>query len=240
MKKYFFLAMALCAGFAFTSCDDDDDDNNGVLTATVSFEGDYWNKLIDDKQMYGSLLYGDGSYRWEDEATKLASKLTNAWGDGMFWGGGIAISNYVDADFKAHTGSNYQLTVPVSNGSNNFAVAYCEAHLTFADGKAHVIQSMDVIPTNYVLGSISYGDGYASALIEKGDYLTVVATADNEKTLEFDLARDGNIQTTWKHVDFSSLGAVKSITFTMKGSDNSEDIVKSPAYFAFDNVVVEL
>lgn len=237
MKKIYFLAMLLCAGFAFTSCDDDDE---YTKTATITFEANYWSNLVDSKQMYGSQLYGDGTYCWEDMTTRLSSKLTNAWGDGMFWGGGIAISNYIDADYKEHTGSDYQLTVPVSNGSKTFAVAYCEAYLTFADGKARVIQSMDVIPTNYVLGSITYGDGYASALTNEGDYLTVVATANTGSTLEFDLARNGNIQNTWKRVDFSSLGAVTSIQFTMKGSDNSSWGVKSPQYFAFDNVVVEL
>ena len=62
----------------------------------------------------------------------------------------------------------------------------------------------------------------------------------NGSKLDIDLARDGNIQATWKRIDMSGLGAVKTVTFTMQGSDNSDYGLKTPAYFAFDNVEIEL
>lgn len=244
MKKYFYLAMALCMGFAMTSCDDDDENEPQVpaeQTATLTFEGDYWTALIDNPQYNGPLLYGENSadYAWTDELTSLSGGMTNGYGDGKYWGGGTAISNYIDADIENHNKFDYQLAVPESNGSENFAVVYCDATIRFPEGVKHVVKSMDISPTTYVLGTEVYGDGYAASLAESGN-LTITFTADNGKTMDIDLARDGNILKTWKTFDLSELGEVNSISFTMDGSDKSEYGVKHPKGFAFDNVVVKM
>lgn len=239
MKKYFYLAVALCMGFAMTSCDDDNDD---VLTATLTFEDSKWTALIDNPQYNGPLLYGANAtqYKWTDQVTKLGGGLTLAWGGTYGYSeGGSALSNYVDPDTASHATYQYQLAVPVSNGSQNFVVVYCDAALRFQDGAKHVIKSMDICPTTYVLGVVANGDGYAASLKESGN-LTITMTADNGKTLDVDLARDGYIQETWKTIDLSQLGEVNSISFTMDGSDRSSYGVKHPKYFAFDNVVVEM
>ena len=238
MKKFFYLAIALCMGFALTSCSDDDD-NIAVLT----FEGDEWTALIDNPQYNGPLLYGEGkdSYGWSDAKTGLSGGLTRAWGGGYGYSeGGTAISNYVCDSLQKHATYTYQLEVPVSNGSKNFAVVYCDATIKFAEGVKRVIQSMDVCPTTYLLGVETYGDGYAKALTEAGDNMTLTITADNGKTMDVDFARDGQILKAWKRIDLSALGAVNSLTFTMDGSDKSDWGVKHPKYFAFDNVRVEM
>lgn len=240
MKKIFLSFAVLAMSMAmFTSCSDDDNDNVKIL----GFEGSLWADLIDAPQYQGPMLYGDGSYSWTDDATKLSGGLTNAWGDGMFWGGGVAISNYIDADIENHASYNYQLAVPASNGTANFAIVYCDASVSFADGKARTIKSMDVSPTTYQLGATQYGDGYAKALTEEGDFLTVIITGYKGETLKgtvtFDLAKDGNILTTWKKIDLSSLGEVTTLEFTMDGSDKSTYGVKHPKYFAIDNIAVK-
>ena len=240
MKKFFYLAIALCMGFAMTSCDDDDE----IRTATLSFEGDEWTALIPEGQAYGkaTLIYGEDAvnYAWSDDLTGLNGGLTLAWGGTYgFAEGGTVVSNYVDADLENHASADYQLSVPKSNGSKNFAVVYCDASLRFADGVSRVINSMQVCPTTYLLGEMKNG-GYGKALTEEGDYLTLTLTADNGQTLDIDLARDGNILEGWKVVDLRSLGKVNSISFTMDGSDKSSYGVKHPKYFAFDNVVVEM
>ncbi len=235
MKKILYLAVALCVGFAMASCNNDDD-----KTATLDFEGQQWTALIDTAQYGGDLLYGSGkdTYAWSDAKTGISGGLTRAYGGKHGYSeGGVAISNYIDADIQNHATYFYQLAIPQSNGSKNFAVVYCDATLTLAT--PHVVRSMDVSPTTYQLGSTKFGDGYAASLAESGN-LTITITADNEKTLEIDLARDGSILETWKTFDLSSLGEVKSLTFTMDGSDKSSYGVKHPKYFAIDNVVVEL
>ncbi len=237
MKKFFYLALFLCAGFAFTSCDDDDEDH----AVTLTFEGANWETLIDNPQYNGPLLYGEGkdSYGWTDTETGISGGLTRAWGGTYGYSeGGTAISNYIDDNIAEHANYNYQLAVPVSNGSSNFAVVYCDATISFTQGVGRVIRSMDVCPTTYLLGTEVNGDGYAASLAESGN-MTLTITADNGKTLDVDFARDGEILKTWKRIDLSSLGRVTSLTFTMDGSDKSAYGVKHPKYFAFDNVVVE-
>ena len=240
MKKYL-LSMAVLAMtmMAFTSCSKNDDD---VPTATLTFEGETWNALIDNPQYNGDLLYGalSATYDWTDPATGLTGGLTRAWGGQYgFSEGGTAISNYVDDNLTEHATYEYQLAVPMSNGSKNFAVVYCDATIKFPQGISRVIRSMQIGPTTYELGVVTNGDGYAASLAKEGT-LTLTITADNGNKLDIDMARDGKILRTWQTYDLSSLGKVNSITFTMDGSDKSDYGVKHPKYFAFDNVVVEL
>ena len=142
-----------------------------------------------------------------------------------------------------HATYNYQLAVPKSNGSANFAVVYCDASISFTDGVARVIKSMDVSPTTYQLGSSKNGDGYAKALTEKGDFLTLTITgykgSTETGTVTVDMAKDGKFLESWKTIDLSSLGEVTKLGFTMDGSDKSSYGVKHPKYFAFDNVAVK-
>ena len=234
MKKYFYLAVALCMGFAMTSCDDDDDVPPVVKTATLDFEGDKWTKLIDNPQYGGPLIYSADEYKWEDSNTKLSSECIKAdwtqWDMGYGWNNGIAISNYVDAE---HATYMYQLSVPKTNGSKNFAVVWdSNSALTFTDGKAHVIKSMQIMNTTYGLGSIktSLGEGFKFAVKVVG------MVGEVEKgNLEIVLAEGNTAVEDWTTVDLSSLGAVTSVVFNFESTDEN-----TAKYFAFDNVVVEL
>lgn len=240
MKVLRLLAAVLCAGMLCASCDDDE---NKVKTATVTFEGEYWNALIDTPQYGGPLLYGStaSNYKWFDDITYLSGGMTNAWG-GMygFSEGGIAISNYVSQDYENHKNFNHQLEAPSVIGGKNFAVVYCNANLYVTDAKAHVIQSMQVCPTTYLIGIAKYGDDYTKALTGPEDFLTLHITADNGASIQVKLVEGGKVQETWKKVDLSQLGAVKSLSFSMTGSDSGEYGLNTPAYVAIDNIVVEM
>lgn len=227
---------------------------------TLDFESEKWTELVDSKQYMGDLLYGknaDGivDYSWADISTKLSSKLTAAWGGA--WGfaeGGIAISNYIDDDIKGHNSYNYQLAVPKSNNSKNFAVVYCDATMSFSDKRARAINSIDVSPTTYQLGVAKYGDTTAKALTSKGDYLVLVITGydkDGKEVgkQEIDMARDGKFAEDWQTIVLNgsvngktnTFAPAVSYKFTMTGSDASAyGGINTPAYFAFDNVVVNM
>lgn len=241
MKKNLFALAALTLSLTvFTGCNDEDE--VVIRTATLTFEGSEWDALIDDAQYGGKLLYGENckSYAWSDAATGLSGGMTNAWGgDYGFSEGGTAISNYVDSDIANHATYNYQLSVPATNGSSNFAIVYCDATIKFPTGVSRLIRSMEIGPTTYELGVVTNGDGYASSLAESGN-LTLTITADNGNSLNVDMARGGSILDKWVTVDLTNLGPVNSLTFTMDGSDRSDYGVKHPKYFAFDNVVVQL
>ena len=210
--------------------------------------------MIDNPQYGGTLLYGENaaSYAWSDTETGLSGGITpyDPWGYGISYSsGGTAISNYIDANIAEHASYNFQLAVPVTNGSQNFAVAYCNSNvkaaagevpvIKFSEGVKRVIQSMDICPTTYLLGCEKNGNDYAKALTDEGDYLTLIITADNGKKVNVDLARNGVILDTWKGIDLSSLGEVNSLSFTMDGNDKGGDYLNTATYFAFDNVVVE-
>ncbi len=239
--KFAAFLLFLGAGLLVTSCSEDEDEN----TATITFEGARWNTLIDDPQYGGQLLYGDNAstYSWTESFTHLTGGMTNSWGGYYgFSEGGTAISNYVDDNLAEHATYMYQLAVPVSNGSSNFAVVYAPATLSFKDNVARQIKSMDICPTTYLLGMELNGDGFGftQALTTEDSYLTLTITADTGVSMDVDLARDGDILQTWKQIDLSALGAVKSISFSMSGSDTGDYGLNTPAYFAFDNVVVVL
>lgn len=266
MKKMLFMSVAafcMCTlSVTFTSCGNDDnktnpeanqnggenkpDDNNPnpETNQTVTFEGDYFTALIDNPQYMGPQLYPQDAdaelYTWTDEATTLSSTLTDAWGDKQYWGGGIAISNYIDADLN-NGDYNHQLAVTKSNGSSNFAVVNNSAYMTLKTAK--VIKSIDIANTTYALNVIKNGNDSGSALVDAGSYFEVQIEGYNKGestlTLGFDLARDGIALENWKTVDLTELGAVDSVVFKFYGSDESYGYLNTPAYVAIDNVVIE-
>ncbi|MBQ0048726.1 MAG: DUF4465 domain-containing protein [Bacteroidales bacterium] len=263
MKKFYFVAMLLCAGFAFTSCGNDDDTptpNPEPPTptpvkptpkdVTVDFEGDSWAALIDPEQNNGTLLYNESvQYKWSDAKTGLSGWVNGAedyYHPGtvtyMFWNGGTAISNYVDPAFDTHCSADYQLSVPASNGSKNFVIGFCgwggPTTITLPEGENRLFKSIDICPTTWLLGSIKGFDGYASKLAEDGSIYLVITgqkagSTEAAGTVKVAFANENKILDTWKNIDLSSLGEINSITFTIESTDS-----KQPNYFAFDNVVL--
>lgn len=227
MKRFLIIVSASLLGFAVQAQE-----------AVVDFEAASWDALIDNPQYNGPLIYSANEYKWTDEATSLSSECVKAdwsrWGMGYGWDKGIAISNYVDA---TATSFDKQLSVPVSNGSRNFAVLWENgSELTFADGKAHAIKCMDVINTSLTLYNIKKecGDGY---------YFKVKAIGHNglsRKTVEIKLAEGENYIDAWTTIDLSALGQVKRVEFQFDGTNKNSAGLLTPKYFAFDNVKVEV
>ena len=228
MKKFVTL---LLAAFALTAAH--------AQIVTVDFEGDSWTALIDNPQYNGALIYSGDPYTWTDANTTLSSSCVkadwSAWGYGYGWDHGIAISNYVDATADSY---DKQLSVPVSNGSQNFAIAWDNAsELAFSDGKAHTVQSIDICNTSYALANIkkNLGTGYFFKVTATG-----TDAAGNTKDVDIMLAENETAVDNWKTIDLSSLGAVTKIVFTFDGSDKSSYGVSTPKYFALDNVKVDM
>lgn len=81
-----------------------------------------WSSLIDSQQYGGPLLYPKNNqlYNWSDaNNTFLASELPNGWGDYQYWGGGHAISNYLDMDLT-HGDFQHQLAVYYQDAKTGF------------------------------------------------------------------------------------------------------------------------
>ena len=252
MKKLLYMSAAafcMCTlSMTMVSCGDDDNKKEPEpQIQTVDFESEYFTNLIDNPQYMGPQLYPQGDdaklYTWTDEETTLSSTFTDAVGM-QYWSGGIAISNYIDADL-GNGDYEHQLAVTKSNGSKNFAVANENAYMTLKTAKE--IKSIDVMNTTYALNVIKNGNPYAKALTEDGSYFEVQIEGykDGKETSTFgvDLARDGKAVEDWKTVEVSELGAVDSVVFKFYGSDASTwdgvTYLNTPAYVAIDNVVIK-
>ena len=223
-----------------------------------------WSDLVDDSQYGGSLTYTDYSsdtYWWYDEGnTELFHSFTTP-----YWGGGHVISNYVIEDYETLPDGHYgwyelQMCNPIGghNGSKNFAVhnGYSDFYnsqlydaslqgFEFADGKERIVECMYVTNINYVLNSLTFGDGFNSAATENS-WLKIVAYGYNANdelvgTSEFTLCNGRNLVTTWEKWDLSSLGKVAKITFNFSASDDQSGSygLNCPAYFAYDDVTVK-
>ena len=223
-----------------------------------------WSDLIDDMQYGGSLTYTDyvsDVYYWYDEGnTELFHSFETP-----LWGGGHVISNYIIEDYATLPEGHYgwyelQMANPIGghNGSTNFAVhngyvdffnsqiyAASLQTLEFADGVERVVDHMYVTNTDYVLNSLTYGDGFNSPATES-TYVKVVAygyNANDEETgsVEFALCENGVIVTEWVKWDLSSLGKVAKVAFNFSASEDQIGSygMNCPAYFAYDDVAVQ-
>ena len=250
MKQIKFLACLLFAGMTFVACEDDDYEGIDLTdhsVMTLTFDENQWDELIDNPQFNGPLLYGENAkdYGWTDNVTKLKGGMTNAWGGkNGFSEGGIAISNYIDANFDTERSYDIQLAVPVSNGSRNFAVVYCDADLTFSDGVAREVKSIDVIGTTYLLSIAKNGNKYAKPLTGKGEYVNAVITGYNGDVeigkTRVVLAYEDFMLNNWYTHSLSAInGKVTRLHFSMEGTDTSYGYLNTPTYLAIDNIVVK-
>lgn len=224
-----------------------------------------WSSLIDSQQYGGPLLYPKNNqlYNWSDaNNTFLASELPNGWGDYQYWGGGHAISNYLDMDLT-HGDFQHQLAVYYQdaktgfgghNGSKNFCVHYGYAdnsgyandplpYIYFGDGVARVVDHMYVTMTTYLANCVANGNGL-TAPAGKDDWVKLVAIGYDEDGKEvatrpefYLVGAEGNIL-EWTKWDLSALGKVVKIDFNVTGSNDNGYGFSQPAYFAYDDVAV--
>ena len=268
-KQLFFVAAAFVTMAAFTSCTKEDNPGSPVGTIRVlTFEdADWkagknyvgqqsWTSLIDATQYGGELLYPSDEdatiYQWADLGnTYLAHEFCNGYGDKAYWGGGMAVSNYISTDYTKASFMQ-QLEIPAAtghNGSKNFCVhngyaSYPGAPLptlSFADGVERVIDHMYVVNTSYALNDMT---NQYTTFKKDEDWFKIVATGYNKAgvttgTAEFYLAKDGKFVTEWTKFDLSVLGKVQKVTFDMEGSCVNQWGMSTPAYFAYDDVAVQ-
>lgn len=235
----------------------------------LTFEGEYWSALIDNPQYGGPLLYGEtgmgpADYMWYDEGnTFLKHVMPENYGTTCYWGGGHAVSNYVETDL-ANGDYLHQLAVyckdPVTGfgghgGSENFCVHFgykdgSSFNMTenlpaieFGDGVARVVDHLYIMWNTYLANCVSNGNGLTAPLAPDG-YVKVIAIGYDaegvkiEQEPEYFLAgSNGNIQ-EWTKWDLSSLGKVSKIEFNVAGDSDNGYGFSQPAYFCYDDVAV--
>ena len=186
MKNLFKLLPFALLALGLTACDNNDDPEYTLRVLTFE-DRDYkgtdnggkgfadWSSLIDTKEYDGALLYpkdegGTWIYNWNDaDNTFLASELADSRGDRQFWGGGHAVSNYVETDiaqcdytrqlsvcFESNGGHNGSKNFCIHNGANDNVAK--QPSFRFMDGKERVVDHMWVVNTSYALNNIKNGD----------------------------------------------------------------------------------
>ncbi len=223
-----------------------------------------WSSLIDTSEYGGELLYnfsddesdynGYSEYEWFDENnTGLTSQINDVMGSVAFWNGGVAVSDYYLAVSEdAQVDYTRQLSIPYvdasgksgCNGSSNFGIVFDGGIISFADGVARQITDMQVCATSYWLSCALYGS-YDYPAMGASDFFKITASSVDEhgspiNSVDYYLAKDGEIVEGWNIWDLSSLGEVTRVKFTSVGSVENEWGSALPNYFAIDNVVVRL
>lgn len=225
-----------------------------------------WSDLIDDPEYGGPLYYGDymsAEYTWWDENnTELTHIFPYNYNAYCYWGGGHVVSNYASRDYVTYGTYENQATVYGDegagghNGSANFCMhfGYIDGspynatdylpELTFADGKARVIDHMWVNNSTYALNCYFNGNGLTANIGEE-DWVKLLAIGYDENdnataTVEFYMVNGPEyIITEWTKWDLTGLGAVTRVEFNITGSSDNGYGYSQPAYFAYDDVAVQ-
>ena len=206
--------------------------------------GGYWN---------GS----DGSGGFTSGPATFNNLYTiDAFSGWAFWGG-WSYSNVMDAATAGYT-NQYAAAPGGAKDGSNYGVAYLDTYYgttpTITLAAPSVVQGAWFTNTTYAYwdmmnGTPGYSKKFGGATGTDPDWFLLTVTGLDASgqvtgTVPFYLAdfRSGNpaqdyILNDWTWADLESLGAVKTLEFTLTSSDNSDWGMNTPAYFAMDDLV---
>lgn len=114
----------------------------------------------------------------------------------------------------------------------------------FADGVARTIQSCYINSTCYFLSVAAKGNALAPALEEGQDVLIHAtgydAAGKETGTVTMTFASKDKLIKEWTKWDLSSLGKVAKVRFNMTGGPDNGYGFSMPAYYALDDITIEL
>ena len=223
-----------------------------VPSRTVSFEYQKLNDLgfwAGEENENGYESWGSMVYPCEYQESYV--KLNTTFG-GYYWSG-YAISNRTEKGFtpgdftptgmpdqfnnvtgKAHSGKNFCVVMPYGE----------TIHLGAKSSKAKGAQLKGFWYTNssYTAHAIENGDGMSTVPggFTKDDWFKCIVTgmkADSTTvSVEIMLAQNGDYVKDWQFVDLSSMGQIKSLSFSFDGTKKNEHGVTTPAYMCIDDI----
>ena len=205
-------------------------------------------------------LQGKTYYKGEDKAMSIPTgdfTFINYFADyGSYtaWNG-FAVSATRGDNFVGNYSDDSQFNSCTAGGmqSEKFAIGYySEYDARMEDQYPEIYATKNIKPEYVYINntasayiSMTQGDGYAEKF-QEGDFLKLTISGmvyDEEEedyvvqsSVDFYLGKDENIVSEWTKVDLTSLGVCESIRFTMSCSQTSDSYMKTPAYFALDNM----
>jgi hypothetical protein len=203
-------------------------------------------------------------YAWRDEKSSLSSRAIIDYTYGAYIQSGILVSSYNSSDIATYGDYSKDLYVYNSastsptqgggaDGSDNFLIVLDNyndqsngekrAEMFFADGRARTIKGCYVNSTTYFLNVAENGNAFSPAL-GQDDKIILRATGYDRSdkktsTTELEFARKGSMTKGWKAWDLSPLGEVVKVRFEILGGPSDEWGMKTPKYFAIDDIMVE-
>jgi hypothetical protein len=202
---------------------------------------------------YEEVILGPQGYLNNSPYVAAGVTHTNSFTDGggfTFWSG-FAISNKGDTT-TAGFGNQYSSYTGGAAGGTQFAVGYVDdffapggTRLVFATSTNLTGMGADFTNTTYAALSMLSGDAFAvkfggaDGTLEDTMILTLtgklggVTTGSTSLYLADYRGTTDSILSTWSHVDFTPLGTVDEIVFSMPSTNPG-----TPTYFAMDNLVV--
>lgn len=240
------MAIALIGGpVLITSCSDDDD-NNKEKAVVVSFENQKLNEegfwMGEENGTGTSDGWGGTTYvcSYTEKDLSFKTDYTHSdWGDSFM---GFGISNRTATDFSATnlTIDQFNNVTGKAHDGKQFAVVYGQtATITVSNTTGVNVKGFFFTNSSYLVNSVENGDSYAKKF-EAGDYLKVTVTADNGKSVDFypvDYRSGVTVVKDWKWLDLSSLGRVKTLTFSFDGTDKGEWGLNTPSYVCIDDLI---
>lgn len=243
------MALALIGGpVLITSCSDDDD-NNKDKTVVVSFENQKLNEqgfwMGEENGTGVSDDWGGTTYICSYAEKDLSFNTSYTKSDYLVSFMGFGISNRTATGFSAtnFTIDQFNNITGKAHSGKQFAVVYGQAAtITVSNTKGVNVKGFFFTNSSYLVNSVENGDDYAKKFAD-GDYLKVTVTADNGKSVDFypaDYRTGVTVVKDWKWLDLSSLGRVKSLTFTFDGTDKGEWGLNTPLYVCIDDLTYEV
>jgi hypothetical protein len=198
---------------------------------------------------------------FEDLSLGAESYWNGSDGSGGFSSGGVWFNNNYDTIYGSWDGFGYSNITDTSSsgwasqynaiagggqgGSANYAVGYMGwvEPPTITLDTAMIVAGLYVTNNNYAYYSMLNGDAFAKKFGED-DWFLLTMTGKDETgavtgTVDFYLAEGTDILNSWRYVDLTSLGEVKSVEFGLSSSDTGSWGMNTPAYFAIDTVIPE-
>lgn len=173
------------------------------------------------------------------------------------WGSwdGFSYSNITDTTSSGWTAQYNAITGSGQGGSANYAVGYVGVSQppTITFDTAGLVGGLYVTNNNYAYYSMLKGDAFAKKFggdsgNDKDWFILTITGKEADGvvtgTVDFYLAdyrfadNDADyIVNTWRYVDLTSLGAVKSLEFSVSSSDVGDWGMNTPAYFVVDTIM---
>ena len=201
----------------------------------------------------------DASGNFTMDGATFKNSYTN-WGGGDFSWYGFAVSNLTDTktagygnQFSAFTGSG-------AGASANYAVGYFSTYDSVNSGATTNVSFATLTDmsgkgasfSNTTYAALSMRDGigakkFGGASGNDADWFKLTiegfAGVNSTGTVDFYLAdfratdnSQDYIVADWRYVDFSALGTVNELRFSMSSTDNHPTFgINTPSYFAMDN-----